>query len=212
MYYDQSVKRLTKETINKIKHLRRKGHSLSEISSQLNIPKTTILRHIKDVKILTKYVEQWLGKRGGSAKRKKIADEHAKIKAKQVIKSLSNKDKMLFLVALYWGEGTKKEFGLSNTDADLIKVFIKGLEEVFNISKNQLSISVRIYEDLDKEKCLKFWSGITGVPENKFINVNVLKGKKFGKLSYGMCRIRVKKGADLHKYIIALRNEVINLF
>jgi len=46
----------------------------------------------------------------------------------------------------------------------------------------------------------------------KFVSVNVLDGKKNGKLIYGMCRIRITKGADVLKYIKALKNRVVSLF
>lgn len=114
--------------------------------------------------------------------------------------------------ALYWGEGNKKDFNLINSDPDLIKVFVKGLKDLFGIPANKLKISIRIYEDLDKIKCLNFWSGITKVPVHKFVSVNVLKGKKKGKLNNGMCRVRVEKGGNLLKYMLAIRDEVIRKF
>jgi len=33
-----------------------------------------------------------------------------------------------------------------------------------------------------------------------------------GKLPYGMCRIRVKKGGDVLKYVVALENEIVQTF
>jgi len=69
---------------------------------------------------------------------------------------LSEKEKLIFLTALYWGEGSKGDFGLSNSDPDLIKVVVKGLKEVFNINNDRLRISIRTYKDLDQNKCLKF--------------------------------------------------------
>ena len=38
-----------------------------------------------------------------------------------------------------------------------------------------------------------------------------LKGKKIGKLEYGMCRIRVKKASRLHKYVFSLINRIIEV-
>lgn len=138
----------------------------------------------------------------------KIKEKLAEEKAKKTILSLSEKEKIIFLTALYWGEGSKSDFNLMNTDADLIRVFIQGLQEIFNISKDRLRISIRIYEDLDKQKCLEYWSKITGVPAEKFVSIDILKGKKKGKLLYGMCRVRILKGGDMLKYIKALKNRI----
>lgn len=205
-------KRLAQKTINKIKLLRQKGWSMPEIRKELKIGYGSIFRYIQEVEILPRYKKIWFGKRGGSTKRKKIAEEKARKKAEKLISKLSQKEKIIFLTALYWGEGSKGDFGLSNTNPELIKVFIKGLRSLFNIPTKDLRVSIRIYEDLDRNKCLQFWSKITGVPVNHFVSVNILKGKKKGKLPYGMCRIRVKKGGNLLKYIVAIRNQVVKLF
>ena len=205
-------KLLSKETIKKIKLLRQKGYSLPEIKKAVKSSHGSVFRHIKGVKILPKYWKEWHGKQGGSIKRMRIKEKLAKEKAEKTIVSLSDKEKMIFLTALYWGEGNKSDFNLMNTDSDLIRVFIKGLQEIFNISKNRLRISIRIYEDLDKQKCLEYWSKITGVPAEKFVSVNILKGNKKGKLPYGMCRLRILKGGDMLKYIKAIKNKVVSLF
>lgn len=204
--------RLTFETISRIKELRQKGWSLPEIQREVSVGYGTIHRYIVGVNILPEYESLWKSKRLSSVARKKKAENDASEKAKTALKSLSNKEKMLLLSALYWAEGSKRDFGLSNSDPNLIKVFIKGLTEIFGINKDDMRVSIRIFEDMDKQKCLAFWSEITGVHVEKFVNVNVLEGKKKGKLPYGMCRVRVIKGGDMLKYITALKNRVIELF
>jgi hypothetical protein len=72
-----------------------------------------------------------------------------------------------------------------------------------------LRISVRIYEDLDREICLDFWSKVVGIEKEKFVNVNILPGKKQGKLLYGMCRVRVTKGAPLLKEIVGINKAMV---
>lgn len=202
-------KRLTKDEIGKIKQLRSRGYSLPEISRELSIAKTTVFVYLKDVEILPEFKAQWLGKRGGSKKRQLAKEAQALKYVKEQIKNVSYKEKLLFISALYWAEGSKKDCGLSNTDPNLIKVYINGLREVFKIEDDRFRISIRIYEDLNKDKCLNFWSNVVNIPKEKFVNVNVLKGKKFGKLKYGMCRIRVSKGGDILKRLIAV-NKVIS--
>ena len=205
-------KLLSKEKIKKIKLLRQKGYSLPEIYKEVKVGYGTVFRYIQDIKILPEYRKIWHEKQGGSVKRMKIREQQAEKKAFETIPSLSNKEKMIFLSALYWGEGGKADFNLMNTDPELIKVFIQGLKEVFNISPDRLRVSIRIYEDLDRNKCLKFWSEITKVPIDKFVNVNVLQGRKKGKLEYGMCRVRMLKGGDMLKYMKALNRRIKELF
>jgi len=206
------MNKLPQRKISKIKKLRRMGWSLPEIKNKIGVGYGTVYRYIKDAPILLEYRKEWLGKRGGSTKRKRILEEKAKKEAKQTIISLSKKEKIIFVSALYWGEGNKKDFNLINSDPDLVKIFVKGLRDLFDISSDRLKISIRIYEDLDEKKCLNFWSKITEVPTEKFVSVNVLKGKKKGKLNYGMCRVRVEKAGNMLKYMLAIRNEIVNKF
>ena len=205
-------KKVTQETIQKIRLLRKKGWSLPEIKRAVSIGQTTIYRYVKGVTILPQYKNAWLDKKASSIKRKRFAEIEAKNQAENTIQSISKKEAILFLTALYWGEGSKNDFGLSNTDPDLVKIFVRVLKEFFGISEERLRTSIRIYEDLNREKCLKFWSKITDVPVDKFVSVEVLKGKKKGKLPYGMCRVRVQGGGNVLKYVVALRKQTIALF
>jgi len=195
----------------KIIEMRQKGYSLPEIADELKIGKSSVFRHIQGIAILPKYLKEWRGKQGGSIKRMKLKENKAREQAQKTIISLTKSEKMIFLSALYWGEGGKADFNFINSDPELIKVFINGLQSVFGISKDRLKVSIRIYEDLDRSSCLKFWSLITGIPIYKFVNVNILKGKKIGKLSHGMCRIRITKGGDMLKYIKAIYRRVAAL-
>lgn len=202
-------KKTTEELIQKMRQLRSQGFSVPEISREVSIAKTTVLRYIKDVEILPEFLTDWAGKRGGSKKKKLLQEKQALLEGKELVGVPSIKEKMLFLTALYWAEGSKADFGLSNTDPNLIRLFVQGLRDIFAISNDRLRISIRIYEDLDREKCLSFWSDVVGIPKEKFVNVNILVGKKKGKLIYGMCRVRVAKGGELLKKIKGINKAMV---
>lgn len=205
------AKRLNGDIIEQIKLLRGRGFSIPEISKELSVPKTSVYHHAKNVRILPEHFKEWMGKRGGSTKRMLIAKQKAYEEGKYLIQNLTYREKLLFICALYWGEGSKGDLGLSNTDPELVKVYINGLKELFQVSENDLRISIRIYEDLDRKLCLQFWSDITGVPVNKFVSVNVLRGRKIGKLKYGMCRVRVTKGGKILKKILGINRAFIDI-
>lgn len=194
--------------IQEIINLRKKGYTISELVKTLSVPKTTIWHHIQKVKVLPKYEKIWKAKQGGSINRFKAEIEKAQKHAKSLIKSVGKLEKILIAASLYWGEGAKGDFSLSNTDPKLIKVFISCLKE-FGVTRDNLSINVRIYEDLDPEKVCRFWAKVAGVPLKEIKYVNVLYGKKNGKLPYGMCRIRVKKPGYLLKLFNAIREIII---
>jgi len=206
------AKHLTPKTINKIKKLRSQGWSLPELVKKLEIGYGTAWRYIQGVEILPEYRDVWLQKRKSSVNRKILAEKKAYDKALKAVTGLNSKEKELILASLYWGEGGKGDFNLTNTDPDLIRIFVKGLTEVYDISVSKLRLSLRLYEDLDKDKCIDYWSRITGVPKENFRSINILVGRKLGKLMYGMCRLRMEKGGDMLKYLKELKKRIIETF
>ena len=200
--------RITQEKIEKIKFLRRRGYSLPEISKEMSVSKTSVLRYIKNVQILPEFLSEWAGKRGGSRKIRLKKEAQAYVGGKKFVGNLAKREKLLFLSALYWAEGTKKDFSLSNTDPNLISVFVECLRDVFNIENDKLCINIRLYEDLDKEKSLNFWSRVVRIPKEEIKGFNILQGKKKGKLEYGMCRVRIVKGGDILKKIKGINRAI----
>ena len=198
------------QVIKTIKELRSRGFSLPEIYKKTGVGYGSVFRHIKNVEILPEYKSLWAGKRKSSVKRKLDAEVKAISLAEKTISNLSDKDKAIIFASLYWAEGNKKDFNFTNTDPEMIRVFTNILR-CLDIPKERLRVTIRIYEDLNKEKCIDYWAKIVGIPPSKIVNVNIIKGKKIGKLKYGMCRIRIVKGGNMLKYAVALRNQVIKL-
>lgn len=192
--------KLEQKTIKEIIDLRRKGHSISEIKKITGKGNSLISKYIKNVEIFPEYIDLWKIKQGASKQKSEKEWEKARKMASSLIKNIGSKEKILILSSLYWGEGTKNDFSLSNTDPDLIKVFVDYLKE-FGITKDKLRITIRLYEDINSKKAINYWSKIIGVPKKQILNINILNGKKNGKLKYGMCRIRIIRGGQYLKLI-----------
>jgi len=206
------AKRIPINKIYLMKELRSKGWSLPEIHKKIGFGYGSVFRYVRDVQISSEHIDTWRGKWGGSIKRKDGLEMIAYKKAKKEIKDLTKKEKLLFITALYWGEGGKRDFNFTNSDPEMIKIFVNGLEKILKINLDDIRVSIRIYEDLDREKSLDYWSRIIGIPVGKFVSVNILKGKKLGKLKYGLCRIRIKKGGNMLKYLLALEKRVSEVY
>jgi|WetSurSiteA1Bulk_404760.scaffolds.fasta_scaffold00782_13 hypothetical protein len=204
-------KHLKQREIRHLKKLRAEGWSLNELKNRFNIAQGTAWRHVNKVKIMPEYFDLWVKKKKGSLKRKIEAENSAISKAGKRLKSLSLKEKELILISLYWAEGAKKDFNVTNTDPDMILLIIRCLKEVFDISEDRVKINIRIYEDMDEEKCVGYWLLKTGLASANLSSVNVLKGRKLGKLPYGMCRLRLIKGGDMLKYMVAARRRIVEL-
>ena len=192
------------DVIKKIIELRRTGHSLPEIRKATGKGNSTVFKYIKNVKVLQKYSSILKAKQGGSIERAKRDWLQASQHARDLIGHLTERDKLFILACLYWGEGTKKyDLNLNNSDPSLIKVFVECLK-VIGVRNEDLRITLRIYEDMDRSKVINFWSKLLSLPKEKILGINILTGKKEGKLKYGMCRVRVTKGAAHFKLIMSM--------
>ena len=196
-------KKITQEEINAIIKLRKTGHSFPEIQNAVKRSNGTVFRYAHKVPVLFRYQSILKAKQGGSKAREIRERKNAEEKADKLIAYINTTEKLLIAACLYWGEGTKKDFSISNTDPDLIRIFVACIKEM-GITKKDLRVTIRIYEDLDKENVISYWAKIIDIPKKRILNVNVLKGKKQGKLEYGMCRIRVTKGAPHLKLLHAI--------
>ncbi len=193
--------KLSDQEVKKIISLRHKGMSILEIKEETSRGVATIQRIVKNVKVTGNSLKILKLKQGGSKMRAQLGWQRSLDSAKLLFsENLSSREKVLIASCLYWGEGNKTEFNLSNTDPGLIKVFLLCLEEI-GVSRDRLKVSIRTYEDLDRSICIKYWAHLLEIPESKILSVNVIKGKKKGKLKYGMCRIRISKGEQYFKIL-----------
>lgn len=203
---------ISQEIVRKMRILREQGYSLPEIKRVTGGANATIMRYVRDVLILPEFRDAWRAKQGGSKQRAFVQWNNARRSASERFPvEESDYTKILILACLYWGEGTKQEFNISNSDPALIAVFVECLK-VLGVKKEDLRVNVRTYEDIDIEQCKSFWAKVVGIPENQILSVNVLKGKKLGKLKYGMCRVRVRKGAPYFKFVMSYIEEIKRVF
>ena len=205
-----SRRKINVEDVCRLVDLKKQGHSIHEMKKITGHGYGTICRYTKETQILPEYYNQWAIKRGGS---KRIAEnkwETAREHANSFIKALSKTDKLLILACLYWGEGTKKgDFCIMNSDPELIRVFVDCLDSL-GVHKSRLKVSVRIYEDVHKINAIKFWAKTVGISPMSIVSVNVLNGKKRGKLPHGMCRLRIAKGEEYLKLVMSLIEVIKN--
>ena len=182
--------------------LRTDGLSIAEISKRIGRGYGTVHRLIRHIRTVRRNI------RYGSVTRSLEAWKSAKIKARNILINNPTFDSRIYLLAgIYWGEGDKREVGLINTDPDLIKCFVDCLV-LLGISKNEIKVSLRLFEDLDCNECVDYWSKRLSIDSSIITISEILVGNKKGKLKYGMCRVRVAKSGQYFKLIMSLINEI----
>lgn len=117
---------------------------------------------------------------------------------------------------LYWAEGRRKNnknsVVISNSDPNLLNVFITFLVKYYGVKRNEISFSVNHHDNIvDISTAEQYWSTELGLnPANKkAATVNSLssysKGKRCGSLKYGTCRLVVNKTEVLQKIYGAIQ-------
>jgi transcriptional regulator with XRE-family HTH domain len=201
--------------------LRRQGYSYSEILKRVPVAKSTLSLWLRSVG-LAKQQKQRLTekrlaalKRGWEACRRKRILIMSKIKedAKKEIKEITQRDLRLIGIVLYWAEGAKeKEYrrgelvSFSNSDPNIILLFIKWLKEICLVSPSNLIYELYIHETANWRKTQKYWAKILSIPINqirvyfKKHKINS-KRKNIGKNYHGLMRIKVKRSINLNRKI-----------
>ena len=80
---------------------------------------------------------------------------------------------------LYWGEGTKggNSVVFSNSDPDMIQLFLNFLRVICGIDEKRLRLLLHIYPDQNESKLKKFWSEKTKIPQAQFSKTFCHSGK-----------------------------------
>lgn len=96
-------------------------------------------------------------------------------------------------LGLYWGEGTKANnhsVRLSNTDPELILVFIRFLEEIFAVKRKDMHFSLQIFSDMTEQETLDFWMRSLNVSKSQFYKTTITPYRSIGnyrkKTKYGV--------------------------
>lgn len=141
--YDNVVTRHSAELIALLKRERHSGAPLPYLVNKYGLSKTTIWHHIKDVTLSNDSLEQ-LRARGGQVRGDKEWKRAQALATKLLIRVKADAVWVSVLAALYWSEGTKKSgFVFTNTDANMVRVFLKILRDRLNIPDSDFSVLVR---------------------------------------------------------------------
>lgn len=192
------MKFYTETVVKKARELRRRGLSGRKISRKLGVSDTTILRWCADIPSDNNYY----------LKQKK-SRENIKNQEIDLIKNIELTTELakLFASILYWCEGAKYPstnfISFSNSDAELIKTFIKLFRIGFEPKENKFRASLQLHSNHDKEKMTEFWSQLLKIPKSQFYKPTITDPtKRMKRRNYkGTCTIRYYNVPTLLKLI-----------
>lgn len=212
-------KRLINQKTEAIK-LRRQGASYSQIKNALGISKSTLSGWLKDyplsagrIRELRDFSSQRIEKFRNTMRIKKETRQSLVYhKEEKKLLPFSNKEFYLAGLFLYWGEGNKTtpySTILSNSNPQMIMFFVIWLTKILKVPTTMLRAKIHIYQDMNVQDEINFWSKLTKIPKNKFskpyIKQTTQAGLTYKGFNHGTCNVIVHNRDIAEKVILGLK-------
>ena len=204
--------------------LRKEGFSYTEILEQVPVAKSSLALWLQSVGLSKKQKQRLTDKKLASARRGALKKKEDRIFRTKIIKESAEKDvgkltereKWLIGIALYWAEGSKeKEWrpGSSaqfiNSDPLMIRFFISWLLKICKSPENMLVFDIFLHENHKHRvgEVVEYWSSQTGFSQNYFQHIYYKKNKvhtkrkNTGKSYFGILKINIKASSSLNRRI-----------
>lgn len=192
--------------IESLRRDRLAGSTIPELVQKYTIPKTTVWHNVRDIKLPEEVRKEILSRRGGSAKRKLVRITDAEMAASNLLRS-TQREFAVAVAMLYWAEGHKKSFVFTNTDENMLKLYIRFLKSIFNIVPKDFRILIRTADPIVPKEALLYWSKTLDLPRSAFkVNHDSIQNRT--KSSFGICRVMVVKSNYYHKIMLSLVRQI----
>lgn len=203
--------------------MREKGLSIIKIAKALKVAKSTVSLWCRDIPLSEKQrrrlhnsESQMRGLLKVVAKRKEDRVKSVKdlfFATQKELGDISDRDFLLAGIALYWGEGSKKDGKLSfvNSDPSAIVFMYKWFQKFLGVSHAEFMPRIFI-NSLHKSRIsevLNFWSSLLELPIEQFGKVTLLKRESKKRYQnhqsyYGVLALRVSKPASRRQKVLSL--------
>jgi len=212
--------------------LRSAGVSIGDIANRLSISKSTASYWCRNIQLSPSQIKKLYEKQKRAAmasitilaeknRRKRIATtKEMTIRGNIDVGRITKRDLFIIGLALYWGEGYKKgsqEFGFTNSDPEIVKVFIRWVNDIYCIDKNQLilRVSINSIHKNREQDVLKYWAHVTKTPLSQFTKTSFIKTKAKKQYAnhnkhYGTLRIKVRRGTNLRRRVLGSISAIAN--
>jgi len=234
LWWIYNYSRFVAKSLLKIKarKLRRKGLSIGSIASRIDVSKSTTSLWCRDIELTQAQIEKLLENKHEGIKRGQIIsslikkrermariDRYKKI-AEEEIPYLSPKEFFIAGLALYLGEGSKKERRIAffNSNPEIINFMVRWIRRFLRVPKDRFIFSVLINQIHRKRerKVVNFWSKYLKIPSGQFrktIFVKAKQNKVYENYNnyYGTLKMRILKSTDLSYKIMGLIERLVRV-
>jgi len=173
----------------KARELRKRGFSLKQITSSLEVSKGSVSAWVRDIELSTDLLAnirnqlRLAREKARITRLSRIAKRNIELysKCKDEMLPFSKRDLWIAGVMLYAGEGYKtsdvsnQHIELTNSDPNILQVFIKFLLNSCGVLKGKIKIRLILYEDINPKEAQKYWSNELNIPFKQFQNPFIKK-------------------------------------
>lgn len=209
--------------------LRLAGKSYTEILQELGVPKSTLSDWFSRLELSASArmrIQERTRARSlaGLLKRNKRQTSLAiqrkdeiRARARNEVRSISRSELFFIGLALYWAEGHKRpimkdgrelthhSISLTNSDPELVKLFLRFLREICMVPEEKIRSDIRIYKHHNEANLLNFWEKTTQINKERFgkvyygVSKSSLGKRPFNILPFGTIQIRVNDTKLFHR-------------
>lgn len=199
-------------------NLRHHGWSYSDISRQLNVPKSTLSGWLHNIPYIPNATVQnristgrgLYGIRRQYAKQEET--EHLRKEGRREVGVMSKRDLWMVGLGLWLGEGSKtlEQIRLVNSSPGIIRLFLRWLREVCELDDNNITVAMHLYPDSDIEKSQEYWATITGLSLDRFRKTQIDRRpnknmNKSGLSPFGTLHVTVVSNGDSERGVRLFR-------
>ncbi len=201
--------------------LRKQEMSYSQIKKELGISKSTLSGWLKNyplseerIRELRDHNDQRI-ERCRETKRKKKEKRLGEfyLEQKNKIFPLNRRDLFIAGLFLYWGEGSKtisSRISVSNTNPSVIIFFADWIIKYLKIPKEKINIQLHLYNDMDIDKEIVFWSNKLNIPKKQFTKPYIKQSSikainQKGGFGHGTCNITIYNARLSEKNLMAIK-------
>jgi len=201
--------------------LRKQEMSYGQIKKKLKVSKSTLSLWLRDYPLSKERIrelrdcnEQRIEKYRETRRKnkEKRLQETYEIQKKLVL-PLNKREIFVAGLLLYWGEGTKYKMdglSISNTDPSIIKFFIYWLNKILNIPKEKMTVRLQLYNDMNIQKEINYWSDTLKIPLRQFTppyikKTSISRINHKGGFGHGTCNVRINNTLIAEKIFMSLK-------
>lgn len=154
------------------RELRAQSWTMPDIAAELGVSRSSVSLWVRDVEFVPnpRRTRTQTGHTNKLRLRKLAEIEQLDCDGIEQIAQLSEREFLLVGVALYVGEGFKRDgqVGMANTDPSVLRFFVTWLRRCFDIDETRLRVRLYLHEGLDLEAAEQFWSDLLEIPHCQF--------------------------------------------